>query len=96
MSKTQAKAKPLRPAPPQPTEEELRKQAAIRMAQQHHAMAQTFAANICHSTPLDVLKEQGARDLAAFCNDLADALMDSWYPPKGDAVKPETETEKDA
>ena len=61
----------------QPTEEEIRAQAARAMAQQHHAMAQTFAANIVHATPLDILKENGAHADA-----LASALMDNWYKPK--------------
>ena len=68
--------------PKQPTEEELRLQAARAMAQQHHAMAQTFAANICHATPFDILKEYGAQDIADFADALATALMDNWYKPK--------------
>lgn len=66
----------------QPTEEELRAQAARAMAQQHHAMAQAFAANICHATPFDILKENGAQDIADFADALATALMDNWYKPK--------------
>ena len=70
--------------PKQPTEEELRLQAARAMAQQHHSMAQAFAANICHATPFDILKENGAQDIADFADALATALMDNWYKPKED------------
>ena len=79
MTKTKA---PSLNKPKQPTEEELRLQAARAMAQQHHAMAQTFAANICHATPFDILKENGAQDIADFADSLATALMDNWYKPK--------------
>lgn len=77
MSKTQAQSRTLRPK--QPTEEEIRKQAERAMAQQHHAMAQAFATNICHATPFDILKEQGAQEIADFSNELSKALMESWY-----------------
>ncbi len=79
MAKTKA---PSLNKPKQPTEEELRLQAARAMAQQHHAMAQTFVANICHATPFDILKENGAQDIADFADALATALMDNWYKPK--------------
>ena len=69
----------------EPTEDEIRAQAARAMAQQHHAMAQTFAANICHATPLDILKENGAQAVADFADALATALMDNWYKPKEEA-----------
>ena len=85
MSKTNPKVHALQAKPKQPTEEELRAQAAVRMAQQHHAMAQTFAANICHSTPFDVLKEHGAYEVADFCDALAAAQMENWYKSKEDA-----------
>ena len=85
MSKTNPKVHALPQKPPQPTEEEIRAQAARAMAQQHHSMAQVFAANICHATPLDVLKEYGAPAVADFADDLATALMDKWYKPKEDA-----------
>lgn len=84
MSKTNAKAPSLN-KPKQLTEEELRAQAARAMAQQHHSMAQAFAANICHATPLDILKEHGAQAVADFADALAAALMDNWYKPKEDA-----------
>ncbi len=82
MTKTKA---PSLNKPKQPTEEELRAQAARAMAQQHHGMAQTFAANICHATPFDILKEYGAQEIASFADSLATALMDNWYKPKEDA-----------
>ena len=47
-------------------------------------MAQTFAANICHATPLDILKENGAQAVADVADALATALMDNWYKPKED------------
>lgn len=81
MTKTKA---PSLNKPKQPTEEEIRLQAARAMAQQHHSMAQTFAANICHATPFDILKENGAQDIADFADALATALMDNWYKPKED------------
>lgn len=85
MSKTNPKVHSLQGAPKQPTEEEIRAQAARAMAQQHHAMAQTFAANIVHATPLDILKENGAQAVADFADALASALMDNWYKPKEEA-----------
>ena len=69
----------------EPTEDEIRAQAARAMAQQHHAMAQAFAANIVHATPLDILKENGAQAVADFADALATALMDNWYKPKEEA-----------
>lgn len=84
MGKTQVKARPLRPAAPQPTEEEIRQAAERAMAQQQRAMAQTFAVNIVHATPFDVLKEHGAQEIADFSNELSKALMESWYKPKED------------
>lgn len=85
MSKTNPKVHNLQPVKKQPTEDEIRAQAARAMAQQHHAMAQTFATNICHATPFDILKENGAQDIADFADALATALMDNWYKPKEDA-----------
>lgn len=85
MSKTNPKVHSLPAKPQPPTEEEIRAQAARAMAQQHHSMAQAFTANICHSTPLDVLKEYGAPAVADFADELASALMDRWYKPKEDA-----------
>lgn len=79
MTKTKA---PSLNKPKQPTEDEIRAQAARAMAQQHHSMAQTFAANIVHATPFDILKENGAQDIADFADALATALMDNWYKPK--------------
>lgn len=84
MSKTNPKVHNLQPVKKQPTEDEIRAQAARAMAQQHHSMAQTFAANIVHATPLDILKENGAQDIADFADALASALMDKWYKPKED------------
>lgn len=81
MTKTKA---PSLNKPKQPTEEEIRLQAARAMAQQHHSMAQAFAANICHATPFYTLKENGAQDIADFADALASALMDNWYKPKED------------
>lgn len=82
MTKTNPKVHSLQPAKKQPTEEEIRAQAARALAQQHHSMAQAFAANICHSTPLDILKEHGPQEVADFADALASALMDNWYKPK--------------
>lgn len=82
MSKTNPKVHALPQKPPQPTEEELRAQAARAMAQQHHGMAQVFAANICNCTPMDILKTYGAKEVAQFADELASALMDRWYKPK--------------
>lgn len=82
MSKTNPKVHALQPAPKQPTEEEIRAQALRAMAQQHRAMAQTFAANICHGTPFQLLTEYGALDIADFADELATAFMDKWYKPK--------------
>lgn len=82
MSKTNPKVHSLQGAPKPPTEDEIRAQAARAMAQQHHAMAQTFATNIVHATPLDILKENGAQAVADFADALATALMDNWYKPK--------------
>ena len=85
MSKTNPKVHSLPSAPKQPTEEEIRAQAARAMAQQHRAMTQTFAANICHATPYEILKEYGAQEIADFADELSTALMDKWYKPKEEA-----------
>lgn len=82
MTKTNPKVHKIPAKPKELTEDELRAQAARAMAQQHHSMAQAFAANICHATPFDVLKEHGAQGIADFADELATAFMDKWYKPK--------------
>lgn len=62
-----------------PSEEKILEQQARALMQQRNSMAQIFAANICNNTPFDILKEHGAKDVAQFCGELADAMQREFY-----------------
>lgn len=77
MSKTNPKAPSLAHA--KLTDEQKFEAQARAMMQQRNGMAQIFAANICSNTPYDTLKEYGAKDVAKFSGELADAMMHEFY-----------------
>ena len=82
MSKTNPKVHSLAGAPKPPTEEEIKQQRIRALHQQRCGMAQAFAANICNSTPYDILKEYGTKDVAAWAASLADEMMAQFYGVK--------------